>query len=439
MESSRHGHPTDGITESLEACNRLMAANIKAMHSSSFAKGSGDGEREAVICAVLRHHAHKNRTHHLTKINDGLHTGYISFIQINKSKPLLLNKSNLVEASLRDVFDAITMQDHLDRGISLLIWCPGIEIPSDEEVTADLITVDLYITLCELPGNEQVNGDTAMLVHTFCQDFAIPHLYRFVQWCQIKSVKPPNPHTHVAQVSLTSPDYLPVGKNLLSSHIQCSGLSLNTQPNAAHLFLSSGTIQEAVALHVCALNNAWEPNTPSTLHHCSIHKHRLANWFVAPAEENLLDPLPVTVPLVIPSDSAGVHEPLLMSLGPNTDAVIDQFNLGNKLLSPLQVLVRTMHSSCWEAVLSTTPWNLTYKQASHLARALAADLSAIVVPLVTAVSNFLVGCELSRLTVWMSQKSAKFRVWTHILSKALQVIGLVTLLFAIYVLATLFR
>jgi len=40
------------------------------------------------------------------------------------------------------------MQDHLDGGISLLLRCPGSDCPAN--LTADKVTVDVYITPCEL-------------------------------------------------------------------------------------------------------------------------------------------------------------------------------------------------------------------------------------------------------------------------------------------------
>lgn len=83
------------------------------------------------------------------------------------------------------------MQDRLDGGISLLIRCPGSEVPLS--LAAEKLTVDVYITPRELVGNERIDGDTAMLVQAFCQEFATPHLQCFIEWCNIKSIKAPKP------------------------------------------------------------------------------------------------------------------------------------------------------------------------------------------------------------------------------------------------------
>ena len=81
------------------------------------------------------------------------------------------------------------MQDRLDGGISVLVRCPGFDAPSN--IVTDRIPVDVYVTPRELLRNERVSGDTAMLVQAFCQDFAIPHLNRFVQRCKVESISPP--------------------------------------------------------------------------------------------------------------------------------------------------------------------------------------------------------------------------------------------------------
>ena len=80
------------------------------------------------------------------------------------------------------------MQDRLDGGISVLVRCPGFDAQPD--TTTDKIPVDVYVTPRELLRNERINGDTAMLVQAFCQDFAIPHLGRFVKRCRVESIQP---------------------------------------------------------------------------------------------------------------------------------------------------------------------------------------------------------------------------------------------------------
>jgi hypothetical protein len=84
----------------------------------------------------------------------------------------------------------ITIQDHLDGGISLLIRCAGSEaVPTTSPEEALL---DLYITPHELQGTPQrIGGDTAVLVQAFAQEFAVPHLQRFATRCAVENIKPP--------------------------------------------------------------------------------------------------------------------------------------------------------------------------------------------------------------------------------------------------------
>jgi hypothetical protein len=106
----------------------------------------------------------------------------------------------------------------------------------------------------------------------------------------------------------------------------------------------------------------------------SVHQHSIcqchpADAFLYLANEKFAEP----ILLVIPPDPLSLGPPLI-SLGPNTDAILDRFSLGDDLLPRLHTLVRKVHSSRWEAVLRAAPWDLTYEQAFNLSNALAADL-----------------------------------------------------------------
>ena len=106
------------------------------------------------------------------------------------------------------------------------------------------------------------------------------------------------------------------------------GTSNNPSPSA--------NICEAALLIPCA-------NTPSL--HMPVGTHSickccLADAFLALVKEKYLDPIPP----VMPSDSL---DPLI-SLGPSTDAILDQFSLGDDLLSCLHILTRIVCSSHWE-------------------------------------------------------------------------------------------
>lgn len=64
----------------------------------------------------------------------------------------------------------------------------------------------------------------------------------------------------------------------------------------------------------------------------------------------------------------------LISIGPETDAIIDRFGLDDNLVPRLRVLTRHVRSSRWETVLRTPHWGLSYEQSANLAGAMRADI-----------------------------------------------------------------
>lgn len=63
----------------------------------------------------------------------------------------------------------------------------------------------------------------------------------------------------------------------------------------------------------------------------------------------------------------------IISLGPNTDTVLDRFGLSDQVIPRLRELVATVCSSRWEVTLRSSPWNLNYEQVVNLQMALHAD------------------------------------------------------------------
>jgi hypothetical protein len=63
-----------------------------------------------------------------------------------------------------------------------------------------------------------------------------------------------------------------------------------------------------------------------------------------------------------------------ISIGLHTNAVFDRFILDDQVLLKLHQLIGSVHGSCWEAVLWSLKWNLTYEQALNLSRLLHSDL-----------------------------------------------------------------
>jgi hypothetical protein len=70
-----------------------------------------------------------------------------------------------------------------------------------------------------------------------------------------------------------------------------------------------------------------------------------------------------------------VFGPPLIGIGPNTDAVIDRFKMGDQPILKLRELITTVRSSRWEVILRSPKWDSTYEQASNLMAALHADLN----------------------------------------------------------------
>ena len=92
------------------------------------------------------------------------------------------------------------------------------------------------------------------------------------------------------------------------------------------------------------------PSTPSqSIHKCTLHQCHPADAFLYMEE----DMAPIS--LVIPDSTAPISP--LISIRPNTNAILDQFNLGDNILPRLYTLIGSAHSSRWEAILRSSPWN----------------------------------------------------------------------------------
>ncbi|KAI6033555.1 hypothetical protein BKA83DRAFT_108402 [Pisolithus microcarpus] len=317
-----------------------MVAAITSLYSSPFAEGFNVGQHQAAILALLRYGAHEDGMHHHIKSPGGLHPAYVAFNPINKTEGKIIHRTDLIEALLGDVFDAITLQDHLDGRLSVLVRCPG-----SDTISAKELAVDIYITPCEILENECACGDSAMLIQAFCQEFAVPHLQCFTERCKIELIRAPKPHC----------------KSILVYPL----VSLISVQQVQIPLLSAGQITFPLLI-----KKPQPPGTPTaSLCQCSTCQHCPADAFLNVANTLSLDP----TPLSISPDQLALSSPLI-SIGPNTDAVLDHFSLGDEVLPCLHVLVGTVCSSRWEVVLRAKPWNLTYKQASNLSRALLADI-----------------------------------------------------------------
>lgn len=87
----------------------FTTANLAALLSSGLAQGYSNNERQAVARALLRHDAHLDGTHYLTRTLNGLHPSFVGFNPTPLPDEAAQSKRELVGASLKDVFDAVSL------------------------------------------------------------------------------------------------------------------------------------------------------------------------------------------------------------------------------------------------------------------------------------------------------------------------------------------
>lgn len=76
------------------------------------------------------------------------------------------------------------------------------------------------------------------------------------------------------------------------------------------------------------------------------------------------------------SDVNGPFGGALISLGPQTDALLQRFHFDDSIVRRLRILTQTVRSSRWEEVLRTdSEWGLTFEQASKISDALSLDIT----------------------------------------------------------------
>lgn len=68
------------------------------------------------------------------------------------------------------------------------------------------------------------------------------------------------------------------------------------------------------------------------------------------------------------------YQGAIISIGAQTDSVLDRFDLDDKLVPRLRVLTQTVRSSRWETVLRSRRFGLTYEQAAKLTDAMLKDI-----------------------------------------------------------------
>ncbi|KIM61371.1 hypothetical protein SCLCIDRAFT_122161, partial [Scleroderma citrinum Foug A] len=318
------------------------------------------------------HDVHVDGTHYQAKSPGGLHPCYVGLPSSSSDdKEHALFRAEIVQASLKDIFDVIAMQDRLDGRISFLIHCPGKEV--SETLKPEQVSVDLYITPHELQEtSEWIGGDIAVMVQAFCQEFTVPHLHHFMQRCCKEGISTPKLRCKLSLVISTC----------THQSLYSLGLAIPELKKTAAMFPSP--LPAKMFCHQCPAD-------------------------VGINQENISSPI-ASILLVLSKDTM-TFSPALLSLGPHSDAVVDHFKLGDEFLPKMWELVSSVQSSKWEQTLRSSPYNLTYKQVSNLTRAMQAD--------VQSTQSSLLGAQGSMLTKVNSLKrlhsTLAANLWNHCL------------------------
>ncbi|KIK13619.1 hypothetical protein PISMIDRAFT_118584, partial [Pisolithus microcarpus 441] len=277
---------------------------------------------QATAHALLRHNMHADGAHFQSRVKDGLHPAYIGFNpSMTDNKVRTLSNEELVGAALEDVFNAVTMQDHLDGGITVMLHCARVKSTSMQ--MADEVTVDLYVTPRELHKSpEHIGSDIMVLVQAFCQEFALPHFQCFNKHCNLEIITPP---TNTCKIFIYH--YSQLFARQLD---QCRWATISAIPHIPH--------QQPHSVHPPLRV------TEQTLSTTELPAHSTPIFSTNPTIFGLM----------------------LISIRPNTDAVLDCFKISDRVLLQLQKLISTARSSRWEAVLRSPQWNLTYEQAVNI-------------------------------------------------------------------------
>ncbi|KAG2155232.1 uncharacterized protein EDB93DRAFT_1101805 [Suillus bovinus] len=353
--SRLHGTPqpisrmSPAITNDVPSTNqpRFSLASIAALDSNTFAQEFTKTERQAAARALLRHDAHLDGTHFHTRKPTGLHPSYIAFNSYTTLDEKSMMHEEFVEAALQDLLMQSQCKTILMAGSLLLFVVLALKL---HQLFHPSISLSISIS-------HRVN-------YAFGEEFAVPHLQHFTERCHIEGVVPPHHHP-ASQVNPSAVPHLPVPMAATGSRIHCSvrppqqfqhDLQANAQSNTA----TSSAVQEGRAMAL--LDSDMPPN--------KIRRRRPANTFFT---KGLMVPGTEIQEMRAPTS----FTPPLISLGPHTDAVLDRFKMDDMMLLRLHAFIRSIRSSHWEAVLRSPKWDLTYEQASNLARALLVDLQGV--------------------------------------------------------------
>jgi len=86
----------------------FTTANLAILlDSGGFAQGYSNNERQAAARALLRHDAHLNGTHYQTRTPGRLHQSFVGFNPTPLPEETAQLKCELVDVSIKDLFDAV--------------------------------------------------------------------------------------------------------------------------------------------------------------------------------------------------------------------------------------------------------------------------------------------------------------------------------------------
>lgn len=97
-----------GVMDKPAQVARFSLSSLAALHSSSFAQGFSNGERQAAARALLKHEAHVDGTHYHTRKPGGLHPSHIAFNSYTSSNERSITQEDFLDAALQDLFDAVS-------------------------------------------------------------------------------------------------------------------------------------------------------------------------------------------------------------------------------------------------------------------------------------------------------------------------------------------
>lgn len=205
----------------------------------------------------------------------------------------------------------------------------------------------------------------------------------------------------MSPINAKGPRYLPPPLSATGCHIQCSSIpQTDFEENVTNPSPKVACDPSTPSAAICRVAELATPKkiadlkkvvaTPTSLQLTILELKKMATTFPSPPpakmfccwhpadvginQENILS-LIASILLVLSKDTM-TFDPTLLSLGPHSDAVVDCFKLGDEFLPKMWELVSSVWSSKWEQTLRSSPYNLTYEQASNLTCAMQADIQS---------------------------------------------------------------